>query len=612
MLKKKASSDPYQMAQMQADQEASERQSILEQGVLNLIDFISPPSIEFFTSHYTLSTQYLRSAYVCGYPREVFTGWMSYLVGLPEVMDLTFHIYPASSEIVLKSLRKKVTQLEASMQLDREKGKIRDPQAEAQLLDAEEIRDKLQVGQEKFFGLGFYYTVYGSSLEEMETTHKKLETLLGQQLIYSKPASNQQEEAFHSISPLGLDKMSIRRNLNTGALGTTFPFTSADLSQDYGILYGINLHNSGLIIFDRFSLENSNSVVLSESGGGKSFAVKLEALRLLMLGVEVLIIDPENEYQRMAEAVGGSYINLSLSSPSRINPFDLPRINHQAEPDEDALRNNLISLHGLLRLMLSGIQSEAHLSPIEEADLDSGLIETYARVGITSDPLTHNSQPPTINDLYDTLAHMGGSGPRLAQMLKKYTTGTFAGIFSEQSNLQINNQMVVFNIRDLEDEIRPIAMYIALNFIWNKAKSDHKRRILIVDEAWQIMKYEDSANFMFGLVKRARKYNLGVTNISQDVEDFTSSRIGRSIIANSSMQLLLKQSSSAIDLLSDIFKLTSSEKKLLNQFPVGQGLFFAGHNHVQMQVIASPTEKDLITTNPDELAELKAQNQANS
>ena len=432
--------------------------------------------------------------------------------------------------------------------------------------------------------------------------------------MYSKPASAQQEEAFNSVAPLGIDKLSIKRNMNTGALGTTFPFTSADLTQDSGVLYGINLHTSGLVIFDRFSLENSNSVVFSQAGAGKSFAVKLEALRLMMFGVEVLIIDPENEYQRMAEAVGGTYITLSLNSPSRINPFDLPS-EAEAEEDEgiDVLRNNLISLHGLLRLMLGGIQiqssgdysSAAVLSPNEEADLDAALIETYAKVGITSDPLTHSSPPPTIIDLYDTLLHMGGSGPKLAQRLRKYTTGTFAGIFSEQSNVKIDNQLVVFNVRDLENELRPVAMYIALNYIWNRAKSDLKRRILIVDEAWQIMKYEDSANFMFGLTKRARKYNLGVTNITQDVEDFTSSRFGRAIVANSSMQILLKQSPSAVDLLADVFKLTSTEKKLLSQFPVGQGLFFAGRNHIQIQILASPTEHELITTAPDELAALK-------
>lgn len=403
--------------------------------------------------------------------------------------------------------------------------------------------------------------------------------------------------------------------MSTGALSTTFPFTSADLTQENGIMYGINMHNSGLVIFDRFSLENSNAVVFAKSGAGKSFTVKLEALRSMMFGTEVVIIDPENEYQRMAEAVGGAYVRLSLNSSTRINPFDLPRVVDTEEAD-NALRSNLITLHGLLRLMMGGAQAQMQsgggmvapaLSPVEEADLDAALIETYAKAGITNDPLTHNSPPPTINDLYDTLLHMGGTGPQLAQRLRKYTSGTFAGIFSQQSNIDINNQLAVFNIRDLEDELRPVAMYIVLNFIWNRTKADKKKRILIVDEAWQLMKYEDSANFMFSLAKRARKYNLGITTITQDVEDFMGSRMGRAIVANSSLQILLKQSPSAVDVLADVFKLTSEERKRLSQFPVGQGLFFAGQNHVHIQIMASPTETQLITTNPKQVQQIQEQ-----
>ena len=402
--------------------------------------------------------------------------------------------------------------------------------------------------------------------------------------------------------------------MNTGAISTSFPFTSADLSQDNGILYGINMHNSGLVIFDRFSLENSNSVVFAKSGAGKSFTVKLEALRSLMFGTEIFIIDPENEYQRMADAVGGAYVRLSLSSSTRINPFDLPKVVDTEEAD-DALRSNIITLHGLLRLMMGGAQAQMvanggvaavpALTPVEESDLDAALIETYAKAGITNDPLTHTATPPTIADQYDTLLHMGGSGPQLAQRLRKYTTGTFAGIFSQQSNVDINNPLVVFNIRDLEDELRPVAMYIVLNYIWNKTKSDVKRRLLIVDEAWQLMKYEDSANFLFSLAKRARKYNLGITTISQDVEDFMGSRMGRAIVANASMQILLKQSSSAVDVLADVFKLTSEEKKRLSQFPVGQGLFFAGQSHVHIQIAASPTEASLITTDPQQVQQMQ-------
>lgn len=608
-MAKKQPQDPVAVAQMQRMREEQEVHSAFQKGITALRDFIAPSSLEFSGTHFQLGTRYARTYYVYGFPRQVYTGWLSSMVNLDEVMDMSLFIYPVESQVVLENLRKKVSQLEADIQINAEKGRVRDPGKQAAISDAEEMRDKLQVGEERFFRFGFYFTLYASSMDELEFVTHKVESILGQQLVYSKPATSQQEQGLNSTVPQFSDQLQIKRNFSTGALSTSFPFTSADLSQDNGILYGINMHNSGLVIFDRFTLENGNSVVFAKSGAGKSFTVKLEALRSMMFGTEVFIIDPENEYQRMAEAVGGAYVRLSLNSATRINPFDLPGVVDTEEAD-NALRSNLITLHGLLRLMMGGAQVQMQggagmtapaLNPVEESDLDAALIETYAKAGITNDPLTHRSQPPTINDLYDTLLHMGGTGPQLAQRLRKYTTGTFAGIFSTQSNIDINNPLVVFNIRDLEDELRPVAMYIVLNFIWNKTKSDQKKRILVVDEAWQLMKYEDSANFLFSLAKRARKYNLGITTITQDVEDFMGSRMGRAIVANASMQILLKQSPSAVDVLADVFKLTSEERKRLSQFPVGQGLFFAGQNHVHIQVTASPTETGLITTNPQQV-----------
>jgi conjugal transfer ATP-binding protein TraC len=613
--KKQLPVDPVAQAQAQQAREQQEVMQAFQKGITALRDFIAPSSLEFSNTHFQIGTRYARTYYVYGYPRQLYTGWLSGMVNLDEVIDLSMYVYPVESQVVLENLRKKVTQLEAGIQIEQEKGRVRDPGKEAAIMDAEEMRDKLQVGEERFFRFGLYFTIYGGSLEELDFIANKVESMLGQQLVYSKPASSQQEQGLNSIVPQLVDQLQIRRNMSTGALSTSFPFTSADLSQDSGILYGINMHNSGLVIFDRFSLENGNSVVFAKSGAGKSFAVKLEALRSMMFGTEIFIIDPENEYQRMAEAVDGAYVRLSLNSSTRINPFDLPKVVDSEEAD-NALRSNLITLHGLLRLMMGGAQIEMAggnanvspaLAPSEEADLDAALIETYAKAGITNDPLTHTGVPPTVVDLYDTLLHMGGTGPQLAQRLRKYTTGTFAGIFSQQSNIDINNPLVVFNLRDLEDELRPVAMYIVLNYIWNKTKTDEKRRILVVDEAWQLMKYEDSANFLFSLAKRARKYNLGITTITQDVEDFMGSRMGRAIVANASMQFLLKQSPSAVDVLTDVFKLTEEERKRLSQFPVGQGLFFAGQNHVHIQVVASPTETGLITTNP---AEVKAIQQA--
>ena len=583
-------------------QEEIEAQRAFEAGITTLRDLISPSSIEINSDHFRLGTKYGRTIYVYGYPRYLPTGWLSFLINMDEVLDLSIYIYPVETAIIMKNLTKKVTQLEASRAINDEKGKVRNPEIEAAIADAENLRDQLQLGYEKFFRFGLYITIYADSLDELQNVQSKIESDLGQQMIFSKVATSQQEQGMNSTMPQATDQLLIRRNMNTGAISTTFPFTSADLTQEKGILYGVNMHNSGLIIFDRFSLENANMVVFAKSGAGKSYAVKLEALRSMMMGTEIIIIDPENEYQKLADAVGGAYVRLSLNSDARINPFDIPTV-VDSEDQNDALRSNLITLHGLLRLMLGAGQmingTVINLSPNEEADLDQALLDTYARAGITSDPATHSNTPPTIVNLYDTLLHMGGTGPNLAQRLKKYTTGTFAGIFSQQSNININNQMVVFNIRDLEDELRPVAMYIVLSHIWNIVRAEQKKRILIVDEAWQLMQHEDSANFLFSLAKRARKYYLGLSTITQDVEDFMSSKMGRAIVANSSIQLLLKQSTSAIDVLSDVFKLTEEEHKLLSNFPVGHGLFFAGQNHVHIQIIASETEDSLINTNPE-------------
>lgn len=577
-------------------QEEVEIQKAFETGITTLRDLISPSSIEIHSDYFRLGTKYGRTIYVYGYPRMLYTGWLSSIINIDEVIDVSMYIYPVDTGVIMKNLTKKVTQLEASMNINSEKGKVRDPELEAAISDAEDLRDQLQVGAEKFFRYGLYVTIYADSLDELQFVQHKIENIFGQQMVFSKVASSQQEQGMNSTMPQCSDQLQIRRNMNTGAISTSFPFTSADLTQEKGILYGVNMHNNGLVIFDRFTLENANMVVFAKSGAGKSFTVKLEALRSMMVGTEILIIDPENEYQKLCDAVGGAYVRLSLNSDVRINPFDLPKV-VDAEDANDALRANLVTLHGLFRLMLG---NGAGLSPAEEADLDQALIDTYARAGITNDPLTHTAIPPTIMNLFDTLLHMGGSGPSLAQRLRKYTTGSFAGIFSQQSNIDINNQMAVFNIRDLEDELRPVAMYIVLSHIWNIVRAQQKRRLLLVDEAWQLMKYEDSANFLFSLAKRARKYYLGLTTITQDVEDFMSSKMGRAIVANSSMQLLLKQSASAVDVLSDVFKLTDEERKRLSNFPVGQGLFFAGQNHVHIQIVASDTEEDLITTNPTE------------
>jgi conjugal transfer ATP-binding protein TraC len=614
--KKQPQIDPAQLEQFQKMQEQREAELIYRQGIVTMRDLIAPPSLEIDSGYIRIGKRFAKTIYVYGYPRQVFTGWLSPIINLDEIIDISIFIYPVESRVVLENLRKKVGQLEASYTINQEKGKVRDPGLEAAIQDAEELRDKIQVGEERFFRFSLYMTMYADSLEDLTQVSRKIEGIFGQSLVYTKPATMQMEQGFNSTSPLATDQLQISRNMNTGALSTSFPFTSAELSRNEGILYGLNRHNNGLVLFDRFSLENANMVVFAKSGAGKSFAIKLEALRSLMMGTEVIVIDPENEYKTLCEAVGGSYLRLSLASSTRINPFDLPQVFDQEDAD-NALQANIISLHGLLRLMMggatvnntTGATLSTPLTPAEEADLDVAIINTYARAGITKDPLTHSATPPTMNDLYNTLASMTGNGPALAQRLRQYTTGTFSGIFSEQSNVELGNQFLVFNIRDLEDELRPVGMYIVLNYIWNKVKSDRRKRLLIVDEAWQLMKYDDSANFMFSLAKRARKYFLGLTTISQDVEDFLSSKMGRAVVANSSLQLLLKQAPSAVDIVAETFKLTSQERNSLSQFPVGEGLFFAGLNHVIIRILASETEAQLISTNPQQ-TQAQAQTQA--
>ncbi|MDF2461232.1 MAG: Type secretory pathway VirB4 component-like protein [Candidatus Saccharibacteria bacterium] len=615
MAKQQQQLTQEQLEQLQRAQESHEAELIYRQGVITMRDLIAPPSLEIESGYMRLGKKFVKTIYVYGYPRQVFTGWLSPIINLDEVIDISLFIYPVESRVVLENLKRKMGQLEASYTINQEKGRVRDPGLEAAIQDAEELRDKLQVGEERFFRFGLYLTMYADSLDELTTLSRKIEGIFGTSLVYSKPATMQMEQGFNTTTPVATDQLQIYRNMNTGSLSTSFPFTSAELSRNEGILYGLNRHNNGLVLFDRFSLENANMVVFAKSGAGKSFAIKLEALRSLMMGVECIIIDPENEYQTLSEAVGGSYLRLSLASQTRINPFDLPRVYDQDEAD-NALQANIISLHGLLRLMMGGATVSggatlyAPLTPTEDADLDLAIINTYARAGITKDPLTHNATPPTMNDLYNTLASMTGSGPSLAARLRQYTTGTFSGIFSEQSNVSLDNPFLVFNIRDLEDELRPVGMYIVLNYIWNKVKADRRKRLLIVDEAWQLMKYDDSAAFMFSLAKRARKYFLGLTTISQDVEDFLSNKMGRAVVSNSSLQLLLKQAPSAVDIVSETFKLTNEERNRLSQFPVGEGLFFAGLNHVIIRILASETEAQLISTNPEALAAARAEQQA--
>ncbi|MCF7836256.1 DUF87 domain-containing protein [Candidatus Gracilibacteria bacterium] len=577
-------------------QQLAEAEKIYQQGLASVRDLISPSSFEIHYDHLSLSGVFARSFFVYAYPRFLETNWMSPIINFDATVDVSQFIYPIASDEIMGILKKKVAQIQSSITMSQEKGNVRDPQLETALEDAESLRTDLQRGQEKFFQFGMYFTVYAEDLKKLEATTKIIENQLGGKLILTKRADIQGEHAFNSTLPLCLDEIEIQRNMNTSPLSTTFPFISSSLATDEGILYGLNRHNNSLIIFDRFKLPNANSCVFASSGAGKSYAVKLELLRQAMLGTDVIIIDPENEYKALTETVGGTYINMSLNSEQRINPFDLPQSfeGEDLKPG-DLLRENIISLTGLMRLLLG------EMSSAEEALVDKALIDTYAVRGITLGLQDPSGMPmPTMEDFHSVLSSMKGAED-LAQRLQKYTTGTFGGIFNKETNVNLGSGLIAFCIRDLEDELRPSAMFILLNYIWNRVRSELKKRILVVDEAWIMMQHEDAAKFLFGLVKRARKYYLGVTTITQDVEDFLGSKYGRPIVTNASMQLLLKQAPSSMDVLQKTFNLTEGEKYMLLNSGVGQGLFFADSKHVAVQVIASYSENQIVTTNPEEV-----------
>lgn len=577
-------------------QQIKEAEKIYKQGLATIKDLIAPSSMEFKYDHFQMSGIYGKSFFVYTYPRFIEANWLSPVINFDVTMDISMFIYPTSSTAIMKFLKKKVAQIQSSIRIEQEKGMVSDPALETALQDAEELRRNIQRGQEKFFQYALYFTIYSDDEEKLKKIQTRLESTLGGKLVLTKSADLQTEHGLNSCLPLGTDELEVTRNMNTNPLSTTFPFTSSDLTSNQGILYGINRHNDSLVIFDRFALENANSVVFATSGAGKSYAVKLEILRSMMMDTDVIVIDPENEYESLARTVGGSYLRVSLNSDKRINPFDLPLpLKDEDQKPGDLLRSNIITLHGLLNLMLG------KMNPEEEGLMDKALIDTYALKGINMNtPNPGEIEPPTMEDLYSVLSSMEG-GENLAQRLQKYTVGTFAGIFNKNTNINLDTGLVVFCIRDLEDSLRPIAMYIILNYIWNRVRSSLKKRLLVIDEAWSLVQHEDSARFLYGLVKRARKYYLGITTITQDVSDFVNSDFGRPIITNSSMQLLLKQAPSSMEGLTKIFNLTEGEKYLLLNSGIGQGLFFAGLKHVAIQIIASYSEDQVITTNPEEI-----------
>lgn len=593
-----------------AERVALEEERTYVKGVVSVRDMIAPASFEVTPSALKLNNIYLRTIFVINYPRYIGVAWSAPIINLNFTMDVSMFFYPAKSEVILKQLRKKVGVLEAQIVTDSDKGKPRDPIRETALQDIEKLRDDITQGIEHFFQFAFYVTIYAKDQEELDIKTEEIESLLGSKLIYSKKGLYQSEQGFNSTIPLANDELMITFNMNTSPIASSFPFVSSDLTSDNGILYGINRHNNSMILFDRFSLQNANFSIFATSGAGKSYAVKLEIIRSMMLGTDVIVIDPEMEYKRLSDAVGGTYINISLASQSKVNPFDLPRPTGEGIKVEDIIRSAVITLKGLLRIMIGvpiGKDGRLGFTPEEDSLLDRALIETYAKKDITSSVTDLSTiEEPIMQDLLDVLQGMEGS-ENLVARLRKYTEGTFSGLLNSSTTVEMNNQLVTFSVRDLEDELRPVAIYSIINYIWNVVRSERKKRILVIDEGWWLMQNEDSAKFIYALVKRARKYYLGVTTITQDVNDFLRSPYGQAIVTNSALQMLMKQSPAAVDVVQQTFNLTDSEKYLLLESGIGEGIFFAGNKHAAIKVVASYTEDQLITTNPQQLLEIEQQ-----
>lgn len=576
-------------------QTAREMEKLKEfsRGLVTIQDIIAPEAIEVDFTYQKINSTYTRTLFVAGYPRTVPANWLAPLINFPHQIKTAMFIFPTDSKEILDSLKRKITEMEAEVQSDLRAGKISNINTEVKLEDARVIRESLAKGAERFFQFGLYVTIQANSKKELDAVTKSIQSTLGSLLIVSKKASLQMDDGFKTTLPMGVDKLMVTRNMDTTSLATTFPFTSSELTMETGIMYGLNEHNDSLVIFDRFKMENANMVVFAKSGAGKSYTVKLEIIRQLMFGVEVIVMDPEREYEDLAKEVEGEYINFSFSSDKRINPFDLSSVYKEGENE---LGQKIISLHGLLKVMLGEMTAE------QDALLDRAMVAAYKSKGITPDPATQTNQPPLMEDLYKVLIGMEtDEANNISARLEKFITGSFRGIFDQASNFDIKNQLTVFSVKDMEDELRPMAMYIILDFIWTKIKKTLKKRILVIDEAWYFMKHQDSASFIHSMAKRARKYYLGITTITQDVEDFLHNDFGKAIVSNSSIQFLMKQSTASIPVLAETFYLSEGERHLLMAADVGEGIFFAGQNHVALRVVASDEEHQVITTDPEEI-----------
>lgn len=544
------------------------------------LDILSYAGLQEQADYLCIDGVYIRTLSVTGYPYIASSGWLDNLINFNHDADISYHIEEVDALSALPKLHRKITELESTRRAMMNAGKIVGSEITDPLESAMELRDKIQRGQEKLFQVSVYIGLQADSLAELDKITKLLETTMSARLFYIKSARHQQLEAMQSILPRAEDQLNQKRNLDSSSAALTFPFMSSELVQESGILYGVNKSNNSLVILDRFSLHNANSITFAQSGSGKSYTTKVEILRQLMQGTKVIVIDPEREYKNLAKSVDGTYVKLSTSSKEKINPFD---VNATAHTRGD-LAEHIQDLTEVVGLMAEGLDKS------EKAAVDKAILKIYKQA---------KNEQPLLRDLYAVLHDLGHL--ELCERLEKYISGSLAGVFNAETNVKLNNRLVIFDIKDMPENLRKIMMLIISNFVQNQVKAKPEKRLLVIDEGWLLLEHDESARFVTGLVRRARKYYLGVSIISQQANDFLSSEYGRAIASQSSLRILMRQDTTTIRGVAQEFNLSEYEEGYLLTAARGDALIIADQNHVAVKVVASRKEHPLITTDPTEI-----------
>ncbi len=562
-------------------------------GEQDQVDLISYSGLREESSHLQIGDRFIRTLFISGYPYVASTGWLSMLINFNHNIDVAYHIEQVDPLLALPKLNRKITELESTKRNMLKDGKVIGSEITDPLESAMELKDKILRGQEKLFQVSIYMTISAESLVELQKLTTLLETVMSTRLFYIKTATFQQVEGLQSILPRGENLLDQKRNLDSSSAALTFPFVSSELVQESGILYGINRSNNSLVIIDRFSLTNANSIIFAQSGSGKSYTAKVEILRQLMQGTRVIVVDPEREYKQLAASVEGTYIQLSSKSKEKINPFDFSTT---TVTGENGLSEHIQDLTEIISLMVGGLSSE------EKAVTDKAIIQTYKEFAFT---LNGNTKPtkkqefPLLKDFFKTLKKLKQKD--LCDRLERFVKGSLSSVFDSQTNIELGNRLVVFDIKDLNESLRPIMMLTIANFVNSQVKSHPQKRILVIDEGWILLQQEESARFISGLVRRARKYYLGVMIISQQANDFLSSEYGRAIASQSSLRVLMKQDTTTIKKVAEEFHLSGYEQHFLLTCDRGEALIIADQNHVALKVVASEKEHPLLTTDPREI-----------